>query len=47
MAKVDGVLCLFRRRAEDFDEFWKKFQVVARIQKWTEEEDRMAHLPLS
>ena len=46
MAKVDGVLRPFRGCAEDFDEFRKKFQVVARIRKWTEEEDRMAHLPL-
>ena len=46
MANVDGDWRPFCGRAEDFDEFWKKFQVVARIQKWTEEEDRMAHLPL-
>ena len=34
MAKVDGVLRPFRGRQDEFDEFWKKFHVVARIQKW-------------
>ena len=36
----------FRGSADDIEEFWKKFQVVAKIQKWTTAKDRMAHLPL-
>ena len=46
MAKVDGVLRPFRGRQDEFDEFWKKFNVVARIQKWEDAEARMNHLPL-
>ena len=46
MAKVDGVLRPFRGTADELEEFWKKFQVVAKIQKWTTAKDRMAHLPL-
>ena len=46
MAKVDGVLRPFRGRQDEFDEFWKKFHVVARIQKWEDAEARMNHLPL-
>ena len=46
MAKVDGVLRPFRGRQDEFDEFWKKFHVVARIQKCEDAEARMNHLPL-
>ena len=46
MAKVDGVLRPFRGRQDEFDEFWKKFHIVARIQKWEDAEARMNHLPL-
>ena len=46
MAKVDGVLRPFRGSADELEEFWKKFQVVAKILKWTTGKDRMAHLPL-
>ena len=46
MAKVDGVLRPFRGRQDEFDEFWKKFHVVARIQKWEDAEARMNHSPI-
>ena len=45
MAKLDGVLRPFGASADELEEFWKKFQVVAKIQKWTTAKDRMAHLP--
>ena len=40
------VLRPFRGSADELEEIWKKFQVVAKIQKWTTAKDRMAHLPL-
>ena len=46
IAKVDGVLHPFRGSADELEEFWKKFQVVAKIQKWMTAKDRMVHLPL-
>ena len=45
MAKVDDVLHFFKGSADELEEFWKKFQVVAKIQKWTTEKDKVANLP--
>ena len=47
MAKVEGTVRSFRgKEDENLDEFWQKFQVVAKIQKLTTGEDRMHYLPL-
>ena len=46
MAKVEGSLRAFRGQDDDLDEFWQKFRVVGKIQKWTTGKERMAHLPL-
>ena len=45
MAKAESALRPFGGQ-EDLEEFWQKFQVVGKIQKWTTAKDRMAHLPL-
>ena len=46
MAKADGSLRSYRGREDNFDKFWQKFQVVGKIQKWSDGAARMAHLPL-
>ena len=46
MAKVEGSLRAYCGQCDDLEEFWPKFQVVGKIQKWSTGKDRMAHLPL-
>ncbi|XP_065190714.1 uncharacterized protein LOC135821644 [Sycon ciliatum] len=45
MAKAEGALRAFSGQ-EDLEEFWQKFQVVGKIQKWSTGKERMAHVPL-
>ena len=44
--KVDNFLRPFRGRQDDFHAFWEKFLVLAKIQKWDDDEAQMLHLPL-
>ena len=44
--KVDNFLRPFRGRQDDFPAFWEKFLVLAKIQKWDDDEAQMLHLPL-
>ena len=47
MAKVEGTVRSFRgKEDENLNEFWQKFQVVAKIQMLATGEDRMQYLPL-
>ena len=45
--KVDSFLKPFRgTSSEDFDVFWQKFSVLAKIQKWSDDAAMLLHLPL-
>ena len=47
--KVDSFLKPFRGTSsedEDFDVFWQKFSVLAKIQKWSDDAAMLLHLPL-
>ena len=44
--KVGNFLRQFRGNGDDFEAFWEKFLVLARLQKWDTDEKKMNHLPL-
>ena len=45
--KVENFLRQFCGNGDDFEAFWEKFLVLARLQKWdTDEKKMMNHLPL-
>ena len=44
--KVDGFVKSFRGSAEEFVVFWEKFNVLADIQGWKDDETKLKYLPL-
>ena len=45
-AKLDGYLRAYRGDTNDLAAFWKKYEVVARLNQWTSAEQEAANLPL-
>ena len=44
--KLDGFLKPYRGKEDDLEAFWSKFMVLAKVNKWNDDETKMTHLPL-
>ena len=45
-SKLDGFIRPYRGKQDDFDEFWAKFLVLAKANKWADDAAKAEHLPL-